>query len=163
MEHTLTVPMHGIRALIPQEQDTGSCGEAISSRPLWHDACIGMHLCTGDIVAGRTPSKLSRSVHTTRCKIRLRHHAHTRGNLPNGRISGTNGRISGTNGSFSGSSTNLPTWWEPSMSSCARAAYASGRCSAIAGRIRPLPSNCSSRSSSTLVPGYILRILGRRK
>jgi len=52
-----------------------------------------MHLCTGDIVAGRTPSKLSRSVHTTWCKIRLRYHAHTRGDLPNGRISGTNGSI----------------------------------------------------------------------
>jgi hypothetical protein len=77
-----------------------SAAGGISSRPLWHDACIGMHLCTGDIVAGRTPSKLSRSVHTTRCKIRLRHHAHTRGDLPNGRISGTNGRISGTNGSI---------------------------------------------------------------
>jgi hypothetical protein len=38
--------MHGIRALIPQERDTGSQerrGEGISSRPLWHDACIGWH------------------------------------------------------------------------------------------------------------------------
>jgi hypothetical protein len=101
--NTTFAPHRCGRALIPQERDTGSqerCREGISSRPLWHDACIGMHLCTGDIVAGRTPSKLSRSVHTTRCKIKLRHHAHTRGDLPNGRISGTNGRISGTNGSI---------------------------------------------------------------
>jgi hypothetical protein len=99
--NTTFAPHRCGRALIPQERDTGSqerCGEGISSRPLWHDTCIGMHLCTDDIVAGRTPSKLSRGVHTTRCKIRLCHHAHTRGDLPNGRISGTNGRISGTNG-----------------------------------------------------------------
>jgi hypothetical protein len=82
------------------------------------------------------------------------------------RTAGFSGRTVGFSGrtvQFSGSSTNLPTWWEPSTSSCARAAYASGRCSAIAGRIRPLPSNCSSRSSSTLVPGCIPRILRRRK
>jgi hypothetical protein len=71
--------------------------------------------------------------------------------------------FSGRTVQFSGSSTNLPTWWEPSMSSCARAAYASGRCPAIAGRIGAPPSNCSSCSSSTRVPGYIPRMLRRRK
>ena len=146
--------------MVPIPRATYKCSAGLSPGerrrhpiPLHRGKQVAGSVCKGDCIA------TSRIPHGIACATRrkIRHpFPSVRGRIC--RRVGFSGRTV-----FQGSSTSLPTCCELSMSSCARAACASGRRSAIAGRSRPLSSNCRSCSSSARVPRYIPWMLRWRR
>jgi hypothetical protein len=123
----------------------------------WYEAtnvpAVPMHLCTGDIVAGRTPSPPSCQGACTRPDAKF---GSATTPIQGGicRTAGFSGRTVGFSGRtvFQGNSMSLPTCCELSMSRWAWTASDRGRRSAIAGRNCPVASSSSSRFSSARVP-----------